>query len=173
MINWNYFCLEHFISPYKGTFPKYIKYIFQLYFLLQEGSHFVVVVVVQLLSSVWLFATLWTAAHQASLSFAISQSLLKLTSFELVMSSHHLILCWPLLLLPSICLRISFLSTESALVSGGQSIGASASDLPMNIQNWFPLRLTGQRRQWHPTPALLPGISDGWKSLVGCSPWGR
>ena len=145
MINWNYFCLEHFISPYKGTFPKYIKYIFQLYFLLQEGNHFVVVVVVvvvQLLSSVWLFVTLWTAAHQASLSFAISQSLLKLTSFELVMSSHHLILCWPFLLLPSICLRISFLSIESALVSGGQSIGASASDLPKSIQDWLPLRLT-------------------------------
>ena len=132
-----------------------------------------ILTVVQPLSRVWFFATPWTAAHQASLSFAISQSLLKLTSFELVMSSHHLILCWPFLLLPSICLRISFLSIESALVSGGQSIGASASDLPMNIQNWFPLRLTGQRRQWHPTPVLLSGKSHGWKSLVGCSPWGR
>ena len=96
MINWNYFCLEHFISPYKGTFPKYIKYIFQVYFLLEEGNlFFFFLIVVQLLSSVWLFAPPWTAAHQASLSFTISQSLLKLTSVELVMPSHHLILLTP------------------------------------------------------------------------------
>ena len=58
--------------------------------------------VVQLLSRVQLFATPWAAAHQASLSFTISQSLLKLMSIESVMPSNHLILCHPLLLLPSI-----------------------------------------------------------------------
>ena len=57
---------------------------------------------VQSLSRVWLFATLWTAVCQASLSFSISQGLLKLMSIELVMPSNHLILCHPLLLLPSI-----------------------------------------------------------------------
>ena len=57
---------------------------------------------VQSLSRVWLFATPWTAAHQASLSITNSQSLLKLMSIELVMLSNHLILCCPLLLLPSI-----------------------------------------------------------------------
>ena len=59
-------------------------------------------VIVQLLSLVWLFETPWTAAHQAPLSFTISWSLLKLTSIESVMTSNHLILCYPLLLLPSI-----------------------------------------------------------------------
>ena len=61
-----------------------------------------VVVVVQSLICVWLFATPWTAACQASLSLTISQSLLKLISIELVMSFSHLILCHPLFLLPSI-----------------------------------------------------------------------
>ena len=56
---------------------------------------------VELLSHVWLFVTPWTAAHQASLSIANFQSLLKLMSIEPVMPSNHLILCRPLLLLPS------------------------------------------------------------------------
>ena len=58
--------------------------------------------VVQLLSHVWLFVTPWTTTRQASLSFTISQSLLKLMSIELVMPSNHLTLCRPLLLPPSI-----------------------------------------------------------------------
>ena len=60
--------------------------------------------------------TSWTAAHQASLSFTISQSLLKLMSIESVMPSNHLILCRPLLLLPSIFHSIRVLSNESALL---------------------------------------------------------
>ena len=60
------------------------------------------VVVVQLLTHVWLFATPRTAAHQAPLSSAISQSLLKFMSIESVMLSNHLIFCQPLLLLPSV-----------------------------------------------------------------------
>ena len=59
-------------------------------------------VVVQSLSHVQLLVTTWTAAHQASLSFTISQSLLKLTSTESVMPSNHLILCHPLIFLPSV-----------------------------------------------------------------------
>ena len=74
-----------------------------------------VVVVLQLLSYVQLFVTPWTAAHQASLSFTISLSLLKLMSIELVMPSNHLILCRPLLLLPSISPIIRVFSNESAL----------------------------------------------------------
>ena len=70
---------------------------------------------VQSLSSVWLFATQWTAACQASLSITNSQSLLKLISIELVMPSNHLILCCPLLLLPSIFPRIKVFSNESVL----------------------------------------------------------
>ena len=61
-----------------------------------------VVVVVQSLSRVRLFATPWTAARQASLSITISWSLLKLMSIESAMPSNHLILCRPLLLLPSV-----------------------------------------------------------------------
>ena len=70
---------------------------------------------VQLLSRVWLFATPWTAAHQASLSITNSQSLLKLMSTESVMPSNHLILCCPLLLSPSIFPSIRVFSNESVL----------------------------------------------------------
>ena len=70
---------------------------------------------VQLLSCVWLFATPWTAAHQASLSITNSWSSPKLMSIEPVMPSNHLILCRPLLLLPSIFPSIRVFSNESAL----------------------------------------------------------
>ena len=109
---------------------------------------------VQSLSHLRLFATPWTAACQASLSITDSWSLLKLMSIELVMPSNHLILCCPLLLLPSIFPSYlqSFPESRSFPMSqivtwGSQSIGASASAsasvLPMNIQDWFPLGLTG------------------------------
>ena len=100
---------------------------------------------VQSLSHVWLFVIPWTIAHKPSLSVINSQSLLKLMSIASVMSSKNLIICRPL----SSCLQ-SFPASESFprsqfFASGGQSIGASvsASVLPMNIQGWFPLGLTG------------------------------
>ena len=82
---------------------------------------------VQLLSRVQLFATLWTAAHQASLTFTISWSLLRLMSVKSVMPS-------------TISFPMSWL-----FASGEQIIGASASvsDIPIDIQGWFPLGLTG------------------------------
>ena len=61
--------------------------------------------------------TAWTAAYQASLSFTVSQNLLKLMSIELVMLSNHLILCHPLLLLPSVIPSIKVFSNELALHS--------------------------------------------------------
>ena len=70
---------------------------------------------VQSLSRVQLFATPWTAAHQASLSITNSWSLLKLMPIELVMPSNHLILCHPLLLLPSIFPSIRVFSNDLAL----------------------------------------------------------
>ena len=101
---------------------------------------------VQLLSRVWPFATPWTAAHEASLSFTNSLSLFKLMSIELVKPSNHLILCHPF----SSCLQSFPASNESFqmsqfFASGGQSIEVSSSSsvLPMNIQNWFPLGWTG------------------------------
>ena len=84
--------------------------------------------------------TPWTAAHQASLSFSITQSLLKFTSFESVILSNHLILCCPQSFLASGSFPLSWL-----FVSSSQSTGASASAsvLLMSIQGWFPLWLTG------------------------------
>ena len=94
------------------------------------------------LSHVRIFAAQWTTAHQASLSITNSRSLLKHTSIESMMPSNHLILF-------SSCLQ-SFPASGSFSVSqffplGGQSVGASASAsvLPMNIQDWFPLGWTG------------------------------
>ena len=82
---------------------------------LQEKLFLTVFIVVQLLSRVQLFSTPWTATHQASLSFTISQSLLKLMSTELVMPSNHLILCHPLLLPPSIFPTIRVFSNQSVV----------------------------------------------------------
>ena len=75
-----------------------------------------IIVIVQLLSHVQLFAIPWTAAHQASLSFTISRSLLRFKSIESVMLSNYLILCCPLLSLPSIFLSNRVFSNESALL---------------------------------------------------------
>ena len=95
--------------------------------------------------SVWLFATPWIAAHQASLSITNSQSLPKLTSIKSVMPSSHLILCRPLLLLPSISPSIKVFSMSQLFAWGGQSTGvsASASVLPMHTQDRSPLEWTG------------------------------
>ena len=72
-------------------------------------------IVVHLLSHVWLFATPWTSARQASLSFTSSRSLFKLLSIESVMPSNHLTLCHPLLLLSSVFPSIRIFSSESTL----------------------------------------------------------
>ena len=101
------------------------------------------IVVVQSLSRVRLFATPWTAVREASLSITSSQSLLKLMSIKSV--------CHPTIsssVSPFSSCSQSFPASEYFLMSqlfasGGQSIEASASALPMNIQDWFPLGLTG------------------------------
>ena len=108
-----------------------------------QNSH--VISSVQLLSHVQLFVTPWTAACQASLSITNSLSLLKLMSIKLMMPSNHLILSHPHVLLPSIFPSIKAFPLSQFFASGSQSIGASASAsvLPMNSQDWFPLGLTG------------------------------
>ena len=90
---------------------------------------------VQSLSHVWLFATPWIAACQASLSITNSRSLLKPTSIESVMPSNHLILCRPLLLLPPIppSIRVFHMRWPKYWSF------TSASVLPMNTQDWSPL----------------------------------
>ena len=87
------------------------------------------------------FATPWTAACQVSLPITNTWSLLKLMSIESVMPSNHFILCHPLLL-QSFPASGSFPRSQF-FASGGQSIGVSASVLPMNVQDWFPLGWTG------------------------------
>ena len=94
---------------------------------------------------IWFFATLWTAACQASLSFPNSQNLLKLMSIESMRRSSHFVLWCPLLLLPSTFPASGSFPKSQLSASHGQSIGASdsVSVLPMNLQGWFPLGLTG------------------------------
>ena len=96
---------------------------------------------VQSLSCVQLFATPWTAAHQASLSITNSQSLPKLMSSESVMPSNHLILYHPLLFLPSVFPTSGSFQMSQLFTSSGQRFGVSASTsvLPMNTQDWSPL----------------------------------
>jgi len=100
---------------------------------------------VQSLSRVRLFVTPWTAARQGSLSITNSRSSLKLLSIESVMPSNHLILCRPLLLLPSIPRPSESFPMSQLFAWGGQTIGVSAlaSVLPMNTQDWSPLEWTG------------------------------
>ena len=99
---------------------------------------------VQLLSRVWLFATPWIAARQASLSITNSRSLLKLMSIESVMPSSHLILCRPLLLLPQIPPSIRVFSNESALPMRWPKYWSfSFSICPSNEHpDWSPLGWT-------------------------------
>ena len=110
------------------------------------------VVFLQLLSPVQLFATLLTAACQASLSFTISWSLLKLMSIELVMAFNHFVLCRPLLLLPSIFSSIRVFFKESALhirwpkywsFSFSISLSNEYSGLMSCRINWFDLTVQG------------------------------
>ena len=120
--------------------------------------------VVQSLSPVWLFGSPWTAAHQASLSFTISQSLLKHMSFELVMLSKCLILCLhaphPFSSCPQSFPASGSFPVSQFFVSGGQSIGPSASVFPLNIQSWFPLGLIGLN--FLPSKGLSKNLLQLW-----------
>ena len=134
--------------------------------------------IVQLLSCIQLFVTRWTAACQASLTFTISQSLLKLRSFESVIPSNHLILCRPLLLLPSIFSSIRVFFNESALCirwpkywsfsfsispsneySGLISFRIDWFDLPAihgTLKSLLQQNVVHWRREWQTTSAFLP-----------------
>ena len=142
---------------------------------------------VQSLKCVQFFATPWTAACQASLSITNSQSLLKLTSIKSMISSNHLILCRPLLLLPSIFPSIRVFSNESALrirwskywsFSFGISPSNEYSGLTSFRMDWFDLLVQGTLKS-SPTPQFksinslalsflygptLKSIHDHWKN---------
>ena len=158
---------------------------------------------VQSLNRIWLFVTPMDCSTPG-VPVLHQLSVLAQTHVYWVGDAILLILCHPLLLQPSIFPTSASFQMSQFFAWGGQSFGvsASASVLPMNIQDWFSLGWTGwisllskglsrvfsnttvqkhqsfstqllyRRRQWHPTPVLLPGKSHGRRSLVGCSPWG-
>ena len=127
-----------FTSPHCLLYFPFFYLFYSLFLSFQFSS-------VQSLSRVWLFASPWTAARQASLSITISQSLLKTMSIESVMPSNHLILYCPLLLLPSVFPASGSFQVSQFFTSGSQSIGVSPliSAFPINIQDRFPSGWTG------------------------------
>ena len=116
----------------------------------------------QLLSCIYLFVSPWTAAWHAPLSSTISKSLLKFMFTELVMLSNHLIFCHLLIVLQFSPESGSFPMSQ-LFISGGQSIGASASAsvLPMKIQGWFP---------WGST-SLISLQSKGFSNVFSSTVW--
>ena len=125
-------------------FASRLVYVQKLSQLIYKGSYLLQQHSVQSLSRVWLFVTPWTAAHQASLSITNSQSMLKLMSIELVMPSSRLMLCHPLLLLPSIFPSITVFSKwVSSLHQVARSISISPSS---EYSGLIPLGLTETAR---------------------------
>ena len=135
--------------------------------------------------------TPWIAAQQASLSYTVSQNLLKFMSMPSVMPSSHLIFWHPLLLLPSISPSVRNFSNESAIRIRWQNTGVpiSGSFLSVSIQGWLPLRLTGlisfmskglsvfsstivQRHQFFDVLSSLWSSSHNWTWPLGITqPW--
>ena len=128
--------------------------------------------------------TSWIAARQASLSFPISQSLLRFMSIESVLLSNHLILCRPLLPLssvfpsPKLFLKKNFgiqLVYSVVLVSGvglPRWLSGKESACQCRGPRFNPwVRKIPCRRKWQPTPVFLPGESHGQRSLVGYRTW--
>ena len=134
--------------------------------------------VVQSLNCARLLVTPRTPASQAPPSSAISQSLLKFMSIELAMLPNHLILCHPLLLLPSIFPIIRVFSNKSSLsIRWPKYWSFSFSISPPNeysgLTSLSLFTFMHWRRKWEATPVFLPGESQGRRSLVGCHLWGR
>ena len=142
---------------------------------------------VQSLSRVWLFATPWTA--RASLPITNSQSLLKLVSIESVMPSNHSS-HWASFVAQLVknlpAMRETWVRslgwedplekgkvTHSSIFSLENSMDCIAHGVAKSQMLLSEGYTTLRRRQWHPTPVLLLGEAHGWRSLVGCSPWGR
>ena len=156
--------LLSFIGPYRGNFRWCLEsnaYVGKTTQKSKRDTHTIILALHQKVSNVidldissvqfshsvvsWLFATPWTAARQASLSITNSQSLLKLMSIMSVMPSNHLILCHPLLLLPSIFPSIRVFSNESVLCIRWPKYWSFSFSIspPNEYSDWFPLGLTG------------------------------
>ena len=111
------------------------------------SKHSTMLFIVQSLSCVWLFATPWTVAHQASLSITNSQSLFKLMFIKLVMPSNHLFFCHPRLLLPSVFSSIRVLFNESVLrIRWPKYCSFSFSIIPLGWTSWISLQSRGLSR---------------------------
>ena len=123
--------LSHLCKSYHTMLQSYS---YKIVSVMSLSLAVIVYVCIQSLSCVQILASPWTVAHQAS--FTVSERLVKLMSIELVMPSNHLILCHPLLLLPSIFPSIRVFSSELVLCIRWSSIRALAlaSVLPMNSQ---------------------------------------
>ena len=137
---------------------------------------FCFIFIIQLLSHIWFFATPWTAAYQASLSFTISQDLLKLRSIELTMPQNHLSLYCPLLFLPSLFPSIRVFSNESALCirrtkywsfSFSISLSNEYSGLISFRIDWFHLLAVQGTQVSSPTPQFK-SINSLVLSLLYC-----
>ena len=162
-----------------------------IYFDAQIVSFWPPIVVVQSLSYVWLFATPWTAACQASLSSTISRSLLKLMSIESVMPSNHLILCHPFICLPSIFPSIRVFSNELVLCnrywsfsfsinpSNEYSLGVPSSSfwhVPFickdflsfwyNRCSWFSLYFPSLNPEWRDSLILETYVLQFWQVFL-------
>ena len=152
----NFFIFSFFFLCFTNIFPQKFDILLLSVFWL---------VVVQSLSRVWLFATPRTAAHQASLSFTISCSLLKLMSIESVMPSNHLILYHPLLLPLSIVPSIRVFSNESALHNRWPkywSFSISPSNKYSGLisfrMGWFNLGVQGTLKSLHQHYSLKTSV---------------
>ena len=156
VVHWPYFNKHWSIFELLTHLSSFFISFIMLAQCLVYGMYYVFIV--QLLSHIQLFVTPQTTAHQASLTFTVSWSLLRFMCLESMMLSNHLILCHPLLLVPSIfhdhglfqwvgsLHQVASASTSFLPMNWKEfRIGASASAsvLPMNIQCWLPLGLTG------------------------------
>ena len=128
------------------------------------------VFVVQSLGRVPLFVTPWTAARQASLSISNSRSLLKLMSIELVMPSSHLILCHPLLLLPSIFSSVMVFSEESVLCirwPKWPNLYKKYKQGNSLVVQWY----IEKQRHYFPDKGLSSPIMVSLVVMCGCESW--
>ena len=147
-----YFCSYFYVHSFS------CPWLFELYVLYDSIFCPLFHVLIQSLSHVQLLETSWTTGHHASMSFTISQSLVKFMSIESVMLSNHLFLCHPFLLLPQSFPASGSFSMSQLFALCGRTIGASAlAWIPqMNIQGWFPLGWT----------SLIFLMSKGLSSLL-------
>ena len=131
----------------------------------QQQNFWFLIVVVESLSCVQLFVTPWTAACQASLSFTTCQSLLRFMSIESVMPSNHLILCRPLLLLPSIFPSIRVFSNESSLHIRWSKYWSFNFSISSSNKYSVLISFRIARSDLLPVQGTLKSLNSGWFCL--------